>query len=114
MARQISLGLQCAHQGISVDDKICPIIHRDIKPSNILVNQDPSFGEVAKILDFGIAKLVQSDSVKTNCYLGTLAYSSPEQMEGQELDNRSDIYRAGRERESPSASSRGMKRDTGS
>lgn len=95
MARQISLGLQCAHQGIPVDDQICPIIHRDIKPSNILVNQDSSFGELVKILDFGIAKLVQSDSARTNCYLGTLAYSSPEQMEGQELDNRSDIYSLG-------------------
>lgn len=96
MARQICLGLQCAHQGIFVDGEICPIIHRDIKPSNILVVPDPSFGELVKILDFGIAKLIQSsDSAKTNCYLGTLTYSSPEQMEGQELDNRSDIYSLG-------------------
>jgi serine/threonine-protein kinase len=95
MARQISLGLQCAHQGIPVDGEICPIIHRDIKPSNILVMQDPSFGELVKVLDFGIAKLLQPDSAKTNCYLGTLTYSSPEQMEGQELDNRSDIYSLG-------------------
>lgn len=95
MARQISLGLQCAHQGILVDGETCPIIHRDIKPSNIVVLQDSSFGELIKILDFGIAKLLQPDSAKTNCYLGTLTYSSPEQMEGQELDNRSDIYSLG-------------------
>lgn len=96
VARQICLGLQCAHQGIFVNGEICPIIHRDIKPSNILVIPDPSFGELVKILDFGIAKLIQSsDSAKTNCYLGTLTYSSPEQMEGQELDNRSDIYSLG-------------------
>lgn len=95
MARQISLGLQCAHQGIMVDGEIYPIIHRDIKPSNILVIQDSSFGELIKILDFGIAKLLQPDSAKTNCYLGTLTYSSPEQMEGRELDNRSDIYSLG-------------------
>ncbi len=96
MARQICLGLQCAHQGIFVNGELCPIIHRDIKPSNILVIPDPSFGELVKILDFGIAKLIQSsDSAKTNCYLGTLTYSSPEQMEGQELDNRSDIYSLG-------------------
>lgn len=95
MARQISLGLQCAHQGILVDGEICPIIHRDIKPSNIVVLQDSSFGELIKILDFGIAKLLQPDSAKTNCYLGTLTYSSPEQMEGQELNNRSDIYSLG-------------------
>ncbi|NEU72391.1 serine/threonine protein kinase [Hassallia byssoidea VB512170] len=95
MTRQICLGLQCAHDGILVDGKVCPIIHRDIKPSNMLVISDPSFGELVKILDFGIAKLLQSDSNHTNYYLGTLAYSSPEQMEGKELDNRSDIYSLG-------------------
>lgn len=92
---QISLGLGCAHDGITVDSVVCPIIHRDIKPSNILIVQDPSFGELVKILDFGIAKLLQSNTDNTNYYLGTLAYSSPEQMEGKELDNRSDIYSLG-------------------
>ena len=95
LARQICLGLQCAHQGIPIDDKVCPIIHRDIKPSNIVVVQDSSFGELIKVLDFGIAKLLQADADQTNYYLGTLAYSSPEQMEGKELDNRSDIYSLG-------------------
>ncbi|HLO88207.1 MAG TPA: protein kinase [Nostocaceae cyanobacterium] len=95
MARQICLGLQCAHNGIPVDGVICPIIHRDIKPSNMLVIQDASFGELVKVLDFGIAKLVMSDSDHTKFYLGTLAYSSPEQIEGKELDNRSDIYSLG-------------------
>ena len=95
LARQICLGLQCAHEGIPVDGEICPIIHRDIKPSNILVVQDHSLGQLVKILDFGIAKLRQADSDQTNYYLGTLAYSSPEQMEGKELDNRSDIYSVG-------------------
>ena len=95
MARQLSLGLQCAHDGIPVDGTICPIIHRDVKPSNILVIQDPSFGELVKVLDFGIAKLLQSDGDHTKFYLGTLAYSSPEQMEGKELDNRADIYSLG-------------------
>ncbi|MHC5832214.1 MAG: protein kinase domain-containing protein, partial [Nostoc sp.] len=65
MARQLSLGLQCAHDGIPVDGTICPIIHRDVKPSNILVIQDPSFGELVKVLDFGIAKLLQSDGDQT-------------------------------------------------
>ncbi|OKH40964.1 serine/threonine protein kinase [[Phormidium ambiguum] IAM M-71] len=95
LARQICLGLQCAHQGIPVEGEICSIIHRDIKPSNILVIQDPSLGQLVKILDFGIAKLRQADSDQTNYYLGTLAYSSPEQMEGKELDTRSDIYSLG-------------------
>jgi serine/threonine-protein kinase len=95
LARHISLGLQCAHQGIPVDGKNYSIIHRDIKPSNILIIQDPSLGELAKILDFGIAKLLQADSQQTKYYMGTFAYSSPEQMEGSELDNRSDIYSLG-------------------
>ncbi len=95
LARQVCLGLQCAHQGIKKDGRLVPIIHRDIKPSNILITQDPSFGELAKILDFGIAKLMQADSDQTNCFMGTLAYASPEQMEGQELDGRSDIYSLG-------------------
>ena len=95
LARQICLGLECAHEGIPVEGEICPIVHRDIKPSNILVVQDASLGQLVKILDFGIAKLRQADSDQTNYYLGTLAYSSPEQMEGKELDNRSDIYSLG-------------------
>ena len=95
LVRQISLGLQCAHQGILVDGEIYPIIHRDIKPSNIVLIQDSSLGELVKIFDFGIAKLLQPDSDRTNYYLGTLAYSSPEQMEGNELDERSDIYSLG-------------------
>ena len=95
MSKQIGLGLQCAHDGILVDGEICPIIHRDIKPGNIMVTQDPSFGELVKVLDFGIAKLLLSDGDDTKFYLGTLAYSSPEQIEGKELDSRSDIYSFG-------------------
>ena len=95
IGRQISLGLECAHQGIPVDGKTYPIIHRDIKPSNVLLVQDNSLGELAKLLDFGIAKLLQADSSQTRYYMGTFAYSSPEQMEGSELTNRSDIYSLG-------------------
>lgn len=95
ITRQVCLGLQCAHQGIPVNGKTAVIVHRDIKPSNILVMRDDTFGELAKILDFGIAKTLQVDSGQTGCFMGTLAYSSPEQMEGQELDGRSDIYSLG-------------------
>ncbi|NEQ30648.1 MAG: serine/threonine protein kinase, partial [Leptolyngbya sp. SIO4C5] len=95
LCRQICLGLMAAHEGIVIKGKQCPIIHRDIKPSNILVTQDPTLGELTKILDFGIAKLLQSGADQTNCFMGTLAYASPEQMEGRELDSRSDIYSLG-------------------
>ncbi|MBE9179219.1 serine/threonine protein kinase [Oculatella sp. LEGE 06141] len=93
--RQICLGLQCAHHGIVIDDEICPVVHRDVKPSNILISHDTSLGELAKVLDFGIAKMLQADGDQTSCFMGTLAYSSPEQMEGRELDARSDIYSLG-------------------
>lgn len=95
LTRQICLGLQCAHEGIIFEGQLCPIIHRDIKPSNILVLQDTTLGELVKILDFGIAKLLQSNSAQTHSFMGTLAYCSPEQMEGRELDKRSDIYSMG-------------------
>ncbi len=95
LVRQILLGLQTAHNGILVKGDVVPIIHRDIKPSNILVTSDPSMGELVKILDFGIAKLLQAGSEQTNTFMGTLAYASPEQMEGRELDGRSDIYSLG-------------------
>ncbi|MEO0989169.1 MAG: serine/threonine-protein kinase, partial [Cyanobacteria bacterium J06639_14] len=97
LCRQICLGLKSAHQGIRVRgyENPIPIIHRDIKPSNILITQDATLGELAKILDFGIAKLMQTDSEQTSSFMGTLAYASPEQMEGKELDNRSDLYSLG-------------------
>ena len=95
LTRQICFGLECAHKGIIFQGEICPIIHRDIKPGNIIVIQDSGLGELVKILDFGIAKLIQSGEVQTQSFMGTLAYCSPEQMEGKELDPRSDIYSFG-------------------
>ena len=95
IVRQILLGLRTAHNGILIKGEAVPIIHRDIKPSNIIVTSDPSMGELVKILDFGIAKLLQAGSEQTSTFMGTLAYASPEQMEGRELDNRSDIYSLG-------------------
>lgn len=95
LTRHVCLGLESAHQGIFFNGELSHIIHRDIKPSNIIVIQDPTLGEVAKILDFGIAKLVQASANQTQSFMGTLAYCSPEQMEGKELDNRSDIYSLG-------------------
>jgi serine/threonine-protein kinase len=97
LTRQLCLGLQAAHNGITLKNQPqpVPIIHRDIKPSNIMIVQDSTLGELAKILDFGVAKLIQTGSDHTRCFMGTLAYASPEQMEGRELDNRSDIYSFG-------------------
>ena len=97
LARHMCLGLQCAHEGIKIDGAICKIVHRDVKPSNVFVISDPGLGEVAKVLDFGIAKLFRDtvDSSQTRSFMGTLAYCSPEQIEGKDLDDRSDIYSLG-------------------
>ena len=94
ISRQICLGLQFAHQGIVIDGTLCPIIHRDIKSSNIFVVGDATLGELVKLIDFGISQL-QSDDNSTSSFMGTLAYCSPEQTAGKQLDGRSDIYSLG-------------------
>lgn len=95
ISRQICRGMESAHSGIMLHGQLCPVVHRDIKPSNIYIIQDSTLGELVKVLDFGIAKLIQEDVTQTHSFMGTLAYCSPEQMEGKELDNRSDIYSMG-------------------
>jgi serine/threonine protein kinase len=70
------------------------VVHRDIKPSNLMVTSNNSI----KVLDFGIAKLVGNANyklTKTGVHTGTVYYMSPEQVKGQEVDQRSDIYSLG-------------------
>ncbi|MBD6620113.1 serine/threonine protein kinase [Komarekiella sp. 'clone 1'] len=97
LLRQICLGLQCAHQGINIDGKVYPLVHRDIKPANILVIPDPILDKLVKILDFGIAKFLNYTSTASTSreFNGTLPYCSPEQLDGEKLDSRSDIYSLG-------------------
>ncbi len=98
ICNQICLGLQCAHQGISLKGEIYPIVHRDIKPENIFISEDSKQGKIVKILDFGIAKFLteRSGMTLTGSFIGSLPYCSPEHMEGRKLlDVRSDIYSLG-------------------
>ncbi len=80
---QITKGLDAAHQK--------GIIHRDIKPANIRIQEDNS----VKIMDFGIARMGTSELTRSGYIIGTLQYMSPEQISGDQLDQRSDIFSTG-------------------
>ena len=67
------------------------VVHRDLKPANVLVSD---MGE-AKISDFGIARIERSHLTQQGEVLGTPFYMAPEQYEGHEIDERTDIYAAG-------------------
>jgi serine/threonine-protein kinase len=91
LARQIADGLGAAHE--------LGIVHRDLKPDNILVAHSRSGREVVKVVDFGIAKAMQEGAgealTRTGLVIGTPEFMSPEQLLGDPIDARSDLYALG-------------------
>src|ERR1700760_147701 len=86
IAEQVCAGLAAAHK--------VGVVHRDIKPSNLMVT--PSLG--IKIIDFGIARLLADNSPRLTLpaqTVGTVAYMSPEQAQGSDVDGRADLYSLG-------------------
>lgn len=87
---QIAEGLDAAHR--------ISIVHRDLKPDNILVITDEQGVDRSKVVDFGIAKAVdgaQTQLTRTGMVVGTPEFMSPEQVLGEPLDARSDVYALG-------------------
>ncbi len=88
IASQIGEALAAAHSR--------GIVHRDLKPDNVMIGRKGAAAEYVKVLDFGIAKPTGEDATdnltKTGFVVGSPAYMSPEQLSGEKLDARSDVY----------------------
>ncbi len=86
IARQLCAGLAAAHE--------VGVLHRDIKPENLILEQNGN----AKLMDFGIARPIRRSGpghTEQGSFVGTPNYSPPEQLAGEEVDQRADIYSSG-------------------
>ncbi len=95
VARATAIFLQTADALQAAHD--LGIVHRDLKPDNIMLTRRKSGGDIVKVVDFGIAKAVGGDQAgqkvtKTGLVVGTPEFMSPEQLSGDALDGRSDLY----------------------
>lgn len=89
ICRQIGSSLAEAHK--------MGIVHRDLKPSNVVLTKHGENADYAKVLDFGLAKLLQGEGeiTRSGLFLGSPNYMSPEQIRSNQVDQRSDIYSLG-------------------
>lgn len=85
-------GLHYAHELKDVDGTPTPVIHRDVSPQNMFVTVDG----VCKVLDFGVSKMLKDGPrTRTGVLKGKLPYMSPEQIQAEQLDARSDVFALG-------------------
>jgi serine/threonine protein kinase len=92
IAREIATGLDYVHAKTDENGDPLNIIHRDISPQNVLV----TYGGKVKIIDFGIAKgTFQETRTQVGVLKGKFGYMSPEQVRGEQIDHRSDIFTVG-------------------
>ncbi|WP_437967605.1 protein kinase [Sorangium sp. So ce260] len=90
IARQIARGLREAHKH--------GVVHRDLKPSNVMLVPGEDIGELVKILDFGLVKVLADDSeelTQQGSFLGSPRFMSPEQISHGKVDLRTDVYSLG-------------------
>ena len=93
IAMQVLSALEAAHRA--------RVVHRDIKPDNIFLERTSVQADIVKVLDFGVAKLIDGEDdsnaklTRQGFVVGTLAYMAPEQATGEGVDGRSDLYALG-------------------
>ena len=92
MPRAVTIALQVAEGMKEAHEK--GILHRDLKPENIIL-QNVGKTDFVKLIDFGIARIQSQTSLATASFIGTPRYMSPEQIQGRDLDRRSDIFSLG-------------------
>jgi serine/threonine protein kinase len=92
VAGQVAEALEYLRRGVDLDGHQVGLVHRDVSPSNILLSNDGA----VKLTDFGIVKVLEAPSVtKVGVVKGKYAYMSPEQIRGEPIDHRSDIFSLG-------------------
>ena len=108
LADRIKLGALPIERALAIAQRLCwgldaahaaGVVHRDLKPANVLLAPDAEHGETPKLIDFGLAKLAaaagDSQLTRTGQIIGTPAYMSPEQIKGEKIDGRADVYSLG-------------------
>ncbi len=91
IVRQAALGLHYAHEVKGREGETLGLVHRDVSPQNIMLSE----GGIAKIVDFGLAKVTAKSETVTATIKGKLRYMPPEQLKSQKLDRRTDVFALG-------------------